>query len=353
MLKEPTLEIRELRERTRLDQQTFSEATRLLREVGLLADAGPDRLATVSTEKALARLACMAEESADMWLADSVRLRKAIRLLCTELADQYHDQTSLAPAELIVGMDRISECLEDSAEIAVNEVLSMHPGPVIESRTPDRIARNQRVLKRGVAMRTIHLASTSRVPNGLRYLRELQGMGAAIRLAPTIPFRLIVIDDVMAFTPAPGNEAQAAALVTRGPIITHLLRRVFEHCWHSATALDSAAPDGPGEHAPPLDTQQFTVLQMLNAGLKDEAIARELGVSIRTLRRITADLMDKLGATSRFQAGVRAQELGWLASDGGSGSGYRREHPEADVDGPDHERLPAQEPGAAAEPGAQ
>ncbi len=318
MLKEPSLELRELGERTSLEPDACREATDLLREVGLLTDAGPGRLATVSTEKALARLALQAEESADMWLADTVRLRKAIRLLCTELADQYHDQRSLAPAELIIGMDRISEVLEDSSEIAVNEVLSMQPGPVIESRTPDRINRNERVIKRGVAMRTIHLASTSRIPHGLRYLRELQAIGAEIRLAHTIPFRLIVVDDVMAFTPAPGNEDQAAALVTRGPLITHLLRRVFEHCWHSATPLDSMHPDSGREQAPPLDTQQFTVLQMLNAGLKDEAIARELGVSIRTLRRITADLMDKLNATSRFQAGVRAHELGWLDHSAGT-----------------------------------
>ncbi|MBL1099255.1 helix-turn-helix transcriptional regulator [Streptomyces coffeae] len=319
MLKEPALKLGELSERTSLDPDTCREATDLLREVGLLTDAGSGRLATVSTEKALARLALLAEESADMWLADTVRLRKSIRLLCTELADQYHDQRSLAPAELITGMDRISEVLEDSAEIAVNEVLSMQPGPVIESRTRDRIARNQRVIKRGVAMRTIHLASTSRIPHGLRYLRELQAIGAEIRLAPTIPFRLIVVDDVMAFTPAPGNADQAAALVTRGPLITHLLRRVFEHCWHSATPLDRVCPDtGREQTAPPLDTQQFTVLQMLNAGLKDEAIARELGVSIRTLRRITADLMDKLNATSRFQAGVRAHELGWLDHSAGT-----------------------------------
>jgi DNA-binding NarL/FixJ family response regulator len=49
---------------------------------------------------------------------------------------------------------------------------------------------------------------------------------------------------------------------------------------------------------------------MLGAGLKDETAARELGLSLRTYRRRVADLMAALGADSRFQAGLRARELG-------------------------------------------
>ncbi|MER5971843.1 LuxR C-terminal-related transcriptional regulator [Streptomyces sp. NPDC002055] len=310
MLNEPALGMEEVRRRTGLDEEEFAEATRLLQEIGVLSDDGSGRMTTVSVEKALARLTLRAEESAEGWLAESVRLRKAIRLLSTELADQYHSQASLASAELIIGMENISASLESTSEVAEHEVLSMHPGPVVERRTPARIARNARAIERGVVMRTIHLASTSRTPHGVRYLRELEEIGAEVRLATTIPFRLIVVDNSIAFTPAPGIEGQTAALVTRGPLITHLLRLVFEHCWHSAALLSADTPAPPADT--PLDAQQASVLRLLNAGLKDEAIARELGVSIRTLRRITADLMDKLGATSRFQAGVRAQQLGWL-----------------------------------------
>ncbi len=38
--------------------------------------------------------------------------------------------------------------------------------------------------------------------------------------------------------------------------------------------------------------------------------ARELSVSVRTYRRYVAEMMSLLGADSRFQAGVRAAELG-------------------------------------------
>jgi hypothetical protein len=41
----------------------------------------------------------------------------------------------------------------------------------------------------------------------------------------------------------------------------------------------------------------------LTSGLKDEAAARYLGLSLRTVRRRIAALMDRTGANTRFQAG--------------------------------------------------
>lgn len=52
------------------------------------------------------------------------------------------------------------------------------------------------------------------------------------------------------------------------------------------------------------------VLDALNHGWTDETAARTLGVPLRTYRRRVAELMTALGASSRFQAGARARELG-------------------------------------------
>ncbi|MDR7380626.1 DNA-binding response regulator [Promicromonospora iranensis] len=80
---------------------------------------------------------------------------------------------------------------------------------------------------------------------------------------------------------------------------------LFDAAWRSATDLDV------------YDTQiaeirQLAprVLDLLSQGVKDEAAARALGLGVRTYRRRVAELMDALGAESRFQAGVRARELG-------------------------------------------
>jgi DNA-binding NarL/FixJ family response regulator len=54
------------------------------------------------------------------------------------------------------------------------------------------------------------------------------------------------------------------------------------------------------------------LLALLLAGLKDDAIARQLGLSTRTMRRRMKHLLDLLGADNRFQAGVQATRRGWI-----------------------------------------
>jgi DNA-binding NarL/FixJ family response regulator len=61
---------------------------------------------------------------------------------------------------------------------------------------------------------------------------------------------------------------------------------------------------------PELASEAQEILRALGAGLTDEAAARRLGTSLRTYRRRVAELMAALEADSRFQAGVRAGELG-------------------------------------------
>ena len=48
------------------------------------------------------------------------------------------------------------------------------------------------------------------------------------------------------------------------------------------------------------------LLAILATGTTDEAAASRLGLSSRTVRRRLRTAMDKLGATSRFQAGYMA-----------------------------------------------
>ncbi|HEX7308187.1 LuxR C-terminal-related transcriptional regulator [Lentzea sp.] len=55
------------------------------------------------------------------------------------------------------------------------------------------------------------------------------------------------------------------------------------------------------------------LLQLMRTGATDRAIARELDVSLRTLNRRIARLQSLLGVQSRFQLGVLAAELDWLA----------------------------------------
>ncbi|MEV6038785.1 helix-turn-helix domain-containing protein [Nonomuraea sp. NPDC052116] len=59
-----------------------------------------------------------------------------------------------------------------------------------------------------------------------------------------------------------------------------------------------------------LSLEDRRLLALLAAGLKDDAIARQLGTSPRTLRRRLRHLLDELNAETRFQAGAQASRRG-------------------------------------------
>lgn len=54
------------------------------------------------------------------------------------------------------------------------------------------------------------------------------------------------------------------------------------------------------------------LLRLMRTGAIDETIARELGVSLRTVHRRITRLQVLLGVRSRFQLGVIACERGWV-----------------------------------------
>jgi DNA-binding NarL/FixJ family response regulator len=84
---------------------------------------------------------------------------------------------------------------------------------------------------------------------------------------------------------------------------------LFESLWERALAVPGIeVAEGSTEGA----SGRRLLLDQLAAGAKDEQIARTLGMSLRTVRRRVAQLLDELGAESRFQAGVEAVRRGWL-----------------------------------------
>jgi LuxR family maltose regulon positive regulatory protein len=57
------------------------------------------------------------------------------------------------------------------------------------------------------------------------------------------------------------------------------------------------------------------VLELIAAGDSNQAIAEKLVITVRTVKKHTSNIFQKLGASSRIQAVARARELGLLATD--------------------------------------
>jgi LuxR family maltose regulon positive regulatory protein len=70
------------------------------------------------------------------------------------------------------------------------------------------------------------------------------------------------------------------------------------------------APDrGPPGIVDPLTSREFEVLDMLAAGRSNQAIARELVVTLDTVKKHVGHVLGKLGAANRTEAVARAREL--------------------------------------------
>ncbi|MGP4015790.1 LuxR C-terminal-related transcriptional regulator [Saccharopolyspora sp. 5N708] len=162
-------------------------------------------------------------------------------------------------------------------------------------------------VRRGVRYRVIVSDSARTAPGLAVRLAELALAGAATRTVPVVPVDALVIDRAMVVLPT-GSGATALRL----PSVITTTVELFERVWCTAaplTASDQA-------DIAPLHAREKALLALLAAGCTDAAAAGRLKISVRTVRRVVADVMDRLGARSRFQAGVKAAERGWLVDAG-------------------------------------
>ncbi|TMR01172.1 response regulator transcription factor [Actinomadura soli] len=142
-----------------------------------------------------------------------------------------------------------------------------------------------------------------------RHLVEINKAGARVRICTTdLPHETIIVDRRVAILAGPPAGGVREYTVVRSPSVVRGVISLFEATWDKATDLDDYRRDRP----PALSEESVRILRLLAGGLKDEAAARRLGMSLRTYRRRVAEILTLLDAGSRFQAGLRAHEFGLI-----------------------------------------
>jgi DNA-binding NarL/FixJ family response regulator len=168
----------------------------------------------------------------------------------------------------------------------------------------DVVARMRARIAAGVRVRKVYNPQVLTDPSSAEELVDLTGAGVEVRICQTpLSHETIIVDRKVAITAGPPVDGVRNYAIVRAPDVVAGLAMLFDVTWDSA--VDLADFDGPT-----LDDRNREVAQMLGSGLTDEASARKLGLSLRTYRRRVAELMELLAADSRFQAGLRARDLG-------------------------------------------
>jgi DNA-binding CsgD family transcriptional regulator len=119
---------------------------------------------------------------------------------------------------------------------------------------------------------------------------------------------MVIFDRKIALLPMSPEDSREGAVVLYGKATVTAFCSLFDWIWERAIPVDPGTEksDDVG------DAVEVEVIWLLAQGYTDEAVAKRLGVSPRTSRRIVESMMRRLGARSRFQAGVYAERSGLL-----------------------------------------
>lgn len=209
--------------------------------------------------------------------------RAALAALAAEYATSSRPGTD--GTEELDNVDDIRIRLEALAESCRHESLAFHP---VSGLTEESIeaARplNERAFARGVRFRSIYLDSVTNDRVTKAHAQWMAERHSEIRTSPTLPMRLLIVDTSAAVVAGlPGQTGPSALVFSSRPVVL-AMRALFEAYWEHASPFHQE-PSGT-DPASELTPQERKLLQLLATGLTDEAVARALGIGVRTERRI-------------------------------------------------------------------
>ncbi|MFF3158862.1 LuxR C-terminal-related transcriptional regulator [Streptomyces sp. NPDC001251] len=265
----------------------------------------PGQMRAVSPEVGLADMLARQEAELAARQAQLAASRVAVNQL---VADRAESRT--AHGERLLGMDAIQARLEELARGARAECLGVHPGT--RHRPEDLAAAqsaNAGALARGIVIRSLYQEAVRNVPHTVAHASWVLDHGGEIRTAPVIPQRLVIVDRAQALVPIDPEDTRKGALHVTEPGLVGALCELFDQAWATAVPLGATRTQ---DAATGLSGTERELLRLLGSGLTDDTAGQRLGVSSRTVNRLMASIMERLDASSRFEAGIKAAHKGWL-----------------------------------------
>lgn len=282
-----------------MHESDFDDAVRPLEEAGIVSRRD-GVLRVLGPLPAVTRLLSASAEDAQ---------RNHLRILGIARAMPYiAGSTARPPAEHVDtegpldGELFTSERMRDALE-----AITLSTAGQIRWLRPDRFELGYEealttVVTSGRRVRTIYpIRAMAESASTLAYRTRL---GEEVRLLAHVPTRLLVLGTTHVIMPEPLGLSTTRRLILRQPALVQLSTLYFDLLWERAHPVSTLVR---GE-----DGGRRALLEQLAGGASDEQIARRLGVSVRTVRRRVAEVLEELGAESRFAAGVAAARRGWV-----------------------------------------
>ncbi|MFD3741300.1 LuxR family transcriptional regulator [Streptomyces sp. CB00316] len=231
-----------------------------------------------------------------------------VRALIESTVERHRSRVSRD--QQILALDgRPAKVLEEARRLVLGATSSLD---VVLASGPSCGAHSRSTLREliGLVPATVRLrllCSPAMIDEDFVREQSRQDSPVEVRVTRVPPLQAVIVDAATGLVSTESPTGRRASLI-RVPDVIHTLCTLYEGVWRNA--VPAAARIRFGDHCRTDLAQQ--ILGALRAGVTDEVAARELVVSVRTYRRYVAEIMTLLDASSRFQAGVLAAELGLL-----------------------------------------
>lgn len=218
------------------------------------------------------------------------------------------------PVEVIEGAPKIWRTFVRVQRAATREVRGFDKPPYFvpagEHGDEGPNLEERRLLAAGtVTYRVLYDQEAVAFPGRLENIQDGIRSGERARVAVSLPVKLVLCDDTMGILCSPGDYQNAVAYLVRPSSLLDMASGLFEAVWERAVPLNRS---GAKEGAPALDGRDQQLISLLASGATDAVIARTFGWSMRTVQRHIHELMEEVGARTRFQIGMEAVNRGWV-----------------------------------------
>lgn len=147
-------------------------------------------------------------------------------------------------------------------------------------------------------------------PNVLEIMQARVDAGDVIRLTTGLPFTGAVNDQGLAMIDLGDDGGSPVGILLNRSAGGARVQAALEFAWQLGTPWRPS--NAPASKFDQLDPRDRSIIRLMAGGVSDAAIARQLGISSRTVERRVRTLLDRLNATTRFQAGVLAARQGLI-----------------------------------------
>jgi DNA-binding CsgD family transcriptional regulator/DNA-binding MarR family transcriptional regulator len=214
--------------------------------------------------------------------------------------------------EVVEGATRIYQAFVRIQRAARHEVRAFDKPPYFvapgEHGDDGPNLEERRSLEQGqVGYRVVYDQDSVALPGRLENIWDGIRRGERARVGPGVPVKLVISDNTEAIISSPADFEHGVAYVLRPSSLLDLASGLFEATWDRALPLNRT-----DKNDATIDETDRQLFGLLATGATDEVIARTFGWSIRTVQRHLHEIMRRVGAQTRFQAGMEAVRRGWV-----------------------------------------